>query len=98
MEYEEHPDEQINHVTESEDNEEETKFESFKPKKQNIKNKNLTLRWSKRQPTKMELTEHFIELKSTLTISQNSIIIMEKRITTLETDIAQLIEYINTKI
>ena len=66
---------------------------------QNEKNKkNLSLRWSKRQPTKNELIEQFTELKSSFAISQNSILMMEKRITTLETDIAQLIEYINTKL
>jgi len=54
------------------------------------------LRWTKRQPTKNELFEQFTELKSSFAISQNSILMMEKRITTLETDIAQLIEYINT--
>ena len=93
MEYEQNTKELETNAQESEDIE-----ESFQPKKQNVKNKNLTLRWSKRQPTKNELIEQFTELKSSFAISQNSILLMEKRITTLETDIAQLIEYINTKL
>ena len=93
MEYEQNTKELETNAQESEDIE-----ESFQPKKQNVKNKNLSLRWSKRQPTKNELIEQFTELKSSFAISQNSILMMEKRITTLETDIAQLIEYINTKL
>ena len=95
MEYEENANEQETHVPEPEVD---TNFEIFQPKKQNVKGKNLSLRWSKRQPTKNELFELLIELKSSFAISQNSILMMEKRITTLETDMAQLIEYINTKL
>jgi len=95
MEYEENTNEQETHVPEPEVD---TNFETFQPKKQNVKGKNLSLRWSKRQPTKNELFELLIELKSSFAISQNSILMMEKRITTLETDMAQLIEYINTKL
>ena len=100
MEYEQNTKELENNAQESEDIEDSNRNieESFQPKKQNVKNKNLSLRWSKRQPTKNELIEQFTELKSSLAISQNSILMMEKRITTLETDIAQLIEYINTKL
>jgi len=99
MEYEQNTKELENNAQESEDIEDRNIEESFQPKKkQDVKNKNLSLRWSKRQPTKNELIEQFTELKSSLAISQNSILMMEKRITTLETDIAQLIEYINTKL
>jgi hypothetical protein len=93
MEYEDNTNEQETHVPESEEN-----FESFQPKKQNVKSKNLSLRWSKRQPTKNELVELFSELKSSFAICQSSTLMMEKRITTLETDVAQLIEYINSKL
>jgi hypothetical protein len=98
MEYEQNTKELETNVPESEDIDD-ANIESFQPKKQNEKNKkNLSLRWSKRQPTKNELFEQFTELKSSFAISQNSILMMEKRITTLETDIAQLIEYINSKL
>ena len=100
MEYEQNTKELETNAQESEDIEDSNRNieESFQPKKQNVKNKNLSLRWSKRQPTKNELIEQFTELKSSFAISQNSILMMEKRITTLETDIAQLIEYINAKL
>jgi len=99
MEYEQNTKELETNVQESEDIDGVIIEESFQPKKQNEKiKKNLSLRWSKRQPTKNELFEQFTELKSSFAISQNSILMMEKRITTLETDIAQLIEYINTKL
>ena len=98
MEYEKNTKDLETNVSESEDIEDRNIEASFQPKKQNVKNKNLSLRWSKRQPTKNELIEQFTELKSSFAISQNSILMMEKRITTLETDIAQLIEYINTKL
>ena len=98
MKYEKNTKELETNVQESEDIHCVIIEESFQPKKQNVKNKNLCLRWSKRQPTKNELIEQFTELKSSFAISQNSILMMEKRITTLETDIAQLIEYINTKL
>jgi len=97
MEYEQNTKELETNVQESEDIDGVIIEESFQPKKPKIK-KNLSLRWSKRQPTKNELFEQFTELKSSFAISQNSILMMEKRITTLETDIAQLIEYINTKL
>ena len=93
MEYEENTNEQETVVPESEEN-----FESFQPKMQNVKNKNLSLRCSKRQPTKNEMVELFVELKSSTAIWQNSTLMMEKRISTLETDVAQLIEYINSKL
>ena len=98
MEYEQNTKELETNAQESVDIDGVIIEESFQPKKQNVKNKNLSLRWSKRQPTKNELIEQFTELKSSFAISQNSILMMEKRITTLETDIAQLIEYINTKL
>mgnify|MGYP000660145703 CR=1 FL=1 len=98
MEYEQNTKELETNAQESEDIEDRNIKESFQPKKQDVKNKNLSLRWSKRQPTKNELIEQFTELKSSFAISQNSILMMEKRITTLETDIAQLIEYINIKL
>ena len=99
MEYEQNTKELETNVQESEDIDGVIIEDSFQPKKQNEKiKKNLSLRWSKRQPTKNELFEQFTELKSSFAISQNSILMMEKRITTLETDMAQLIEYINTKL
>jgi hypothetical protein len=93
MDYEDNTNVQETPVPESEEN-----FESFQPKKQNVKVKNLSLRWSKRQPTKNELVELFVELKSSTAIWQSSTLMMEKRISTLETDVAQLIEYINSKL
>ena len=99
MEYEQNTKELETNAQESEDIDGVIIEESFQPKKPNEKiKKNLSLRWSKRQPTKNELFEQFTELKSSFAISQNSILMMEKRITTLETDIAQLTEYINTKL
>ena len=98
MEYEKNTKDLETNVSESEDIEDRNIEASFQPKNQNVKNKNLSLRWTKRQPTKNELFEQFTELKSSFAISQNSILMMEKRITTLETDIDQLIEYINTKL
>ena len=77
--------------------EENTSGETFQPKRQKNKVDNLSLRWSKRQPTKNELVEHFMELKSTTVIQQNSVLLMERRIVTLETDLRDLIEYINAK-
>ena len=111
MEYEENPNPSERRTSESELNpnqagkqekhtlklEENTSGETFQPKRQKNKVDNLSLRWSKRQPTKNELVEHFMELKSTTVIQQNSVLLMERRIVTLETDLRDLIEYINAK-
>ncbi len=55
MEYEQNTKELETNVPESEDIDD-ANIESFQPKKQNEKNKkNLSLRWSKRQPTKKRI-------------------------------------------
>ena len=78
MEYEQNTKELETNVQESEDIDGVIIEESFQPKKQNEKiKKNLSLRWSKRQPTKNELFEQFTELKSSFAISQNSILMMD---------------------
>ena len=59
---------------------------------------NLSKRWAKKQPTKNELVESFVVLKDSTLIMSNNVAAMDKRLTTLETNVSELIAYINEKI
>lgn len=73
--------------------------EIFKPStKKATSTNNLSMRWSKKQPTKSELVESFIDLKGSMSIMSNNVMAMDKRIQTLETNLSELISYINEKI
>ena len=59
---------------------------------------NLSKRWSKKQPTKSELCDTFLDMKNSLLVQSNNIIGLNKRIDGLERDLADLIRYINERI
>ena len=59
---------------------------------------NLSKRWSKKQPTKGELCDTFLDMKHSLTVQSNNIIGLNKRIERLEQDVADLISYINARL
>ena len=59
---------------------------------------NLSRRWSKKQPTKGELCDTFLDMKHSLTVQSNNIIGLNKRIERLEQDVADLISYINARL
>ena len=59
---------------------------------------NLSKRWSKKQPTKSELCDTFLDMKNSLLVQSNNIIGMNKRIDGLERDLADLIRYINERV
>ena len=59
---------------------------------------NLSKRWAKKQPTKNELVESFVVLKDSTLIMSNNAVEFEKPLTTLETNVSELIAYINAKI
>ena len=59
---------------------------------------NLSKRWSKKQPSKSELCETFLDMKNSLIVQSNNIIGLNKRIERLEKDMADLIQYINAKL
>ena len=59
---------------------------------------NLSRRWSKKQPTKSELCDTFLDMKHSLTVQSNNIIGLNKRIERLEQDVADLISYINARL
>ena len=59
---------------------------------------NLSRRWSKKQPTKGELVDTFLDLKHSLTVQSNNIIGLNKRIERLEQDLADLIRYVNERL
>ena len=59
---------------------------------------NLSRRWSKKQPTKGELCDTFLDMKHSLTVQSNNIIGLNKRIERLEQDIADLIRYVNERL
>ena len=59
---------------------------------------NLSKRWSKKQPTKSELCDTFLDMKNSLLVQSNNIIGLSKRIDGLERDLADLIRYINERI
>ena len=58
---------------------------------------NLSLRWSKKQPTKGELCDTFLDLKQTLVVQSNNIMGLNKRIERIERDLSDLIEYLNAR-
>ena len=59
---------------------------------------NLSKRWSKKQPTKSELTDTFLDMKNSLLVQSNNIVGLNRRIEILERDMADLIRYINSRI
>ena len=59
---------------------------------------NLSRRWSKKQPTKGELCDTFLDMKHSLTVQSNNIIGLNKRIERLEQDVADLIRYVNERL
>jgi hypothetical protein len=59
---------------------------------------NLSKRWSKKQPTKSELCEAFLDLKNSHLVQSHNIIGLNKRVEGLERDLADLIQYINSRI
>ena len=59
---------------------------------------NLSRRWSKKQPTKGELCDTFLDMKDSLTVQSNNIIGLNKRIERLEQDLADLIRYVNERL
>ena len=58
---------------------------------------NLSLRWSRKQPTKSELCETFLDLKNSLVVQSNNVVGLNKRIECLERDLGDLIEYLNAR-
>ena len=59
---------------------------------------NLSRRWAKKQPTKCELVESFLDVKGSLIITSNNLAAIDRRLQTLETNLSELIAYINTKL
>ena len=59
---------------------------------------NLSLRWAKKQPTKCELVESFLDVKGSLIITSNNVSAMDRRLQTLEANFSELVTYINTKL
>jgi len=69
----------------------------FKPtKKSNIEN--LSRRWAKKQPTKCELIDSFLDIKGSLIVTSNNVSTIDRRLQVLETNVSELIAYINTKL
>ena len=59
---------------------------------------NLAKRWSKKQPTKGELCDAFLDVKQSLTVQSNSTAGIHQRLEILEHDLADLIRYINERL
>ena len=59
---------------------------------------NLSKRWSKKQPTKSELTDTILDMKNSLLVQSANVIGLNRRIEILERDMADLIRYINSRI
>ena len=59
---------------------------------------NLSKRWSKKGPSKAELTDTFLDMKNSLLVQSNNIVGLNRRIEILERDMADLIRYINSRI
>ena len=59
---------------------------------------NLSKRWSKRQPTKSELCDTFLDMKNSLIVQSNNAVGLNTRVENLEKDLADLIRYINERI
>ena len=75
-----------------------TNDQVFKPSTSGKSNDNLSLRWAKKQPTKCELVESFLDLKGSMSIMSNNVMAMERRLSTVETNLTELIAYINQKL
>ena len=58
---------------------------------------NLSLRWSRKLPTKGELCDTFLDLKNSLVVQSNNVAGLNKRIERLERDLGDLIEYLNAR-
>ena len=59
---------------------------------------NLAKRWSKKQPTKGELCDAFLDVKQSLTVQSNSTAGLHQRLEIIEHDLADLIRYINERL
>jgi len=59
---------------------------------------NLSKRWSKKSPSKSELTDNFLDMKNSLLVQSNNIVGLNKRIEVLERDLSDLIRYINSRL
>ena len=59
---------------------------------------NLSKRWSKKQPTKGELCDAFLDVKQSLTVQSNITARLNQRLEILEHDLADLIRYINERL
>ena len=59
---------------------------------------NLSKRWSKKQPTKSELCDTFLDMKNSLIVQSNNAVGLNTRVENLEKDLADLIRYINERI
>ena len=59
---------------------------------------NLSRRWSKKQPTKGELCDTFLDMKHSLTVQSNNIIGLNRRIERLEQDLADLFRYVTERL
>ena len=59
---------------------------------------NLSRRWSKKQPTKSELCDTFLDMKNSLIVQSNNAVCLNTRVENLEKDLADLIRYINERI
>ncbi len=59
---------------------------------------NLSKRWSKKQPTKSELCDTFLDMKNSLIVQSNNAVCLNTRVENLEKDLADLIRYINEHI
>ena len=59
---------------------------------------NLAKRWSKKQPTKLEMMDSLQETRSLLLICSNNQSVMSDRITALEKQFVELVEYVNARI
>ena len=107
MEYDGSTAKQNSRISESEDftttqseyekNPTEDIFEPTKTKKSN-NIENLSRRWAKKQPTKCELIDSFLDIKGSLIVTSNNVSTIDRRLQVLETNVSELIAYINTKI
>jgi hypothetical protein len=59
---------------------------------------NLSKRWSKKGPSKAELTDTFLDMKNSLLVQSANVVGLNRRIEILERDMADSIRYINSRI
>ena len=81
----------------TDDRDEQSRNTDTNPNQESWKS-NLSKRWSKKQPTKGELCDTFLDMKHSLTVQSNNTVGLNKRIERLEQDVADLIRYINARI